>query len=115
MFTVSGTGCVQDDTPGFVEIFIDGEFVPGDTDLADDDGSWAFEISPDGGAPAPGVLAITATCTDEGDATIVTYAGATYEVLAAPAPQPEAPAPEAPAPQAPAPARPVVAQPTFTG
>jgi pyruvate dehydrogenase E2 component (dihydrolipoamide acetyltransferase) len=117
VFTVSGTDCVQDGTPGFVEIFIDGEFVPGDTDVADDDGSWAFEISPEGAAPDPGVLEITATCTDDSGATIVEYAAATYEVVAASAPQPtpEAPAPEAPAPAAPAPARPVVAQPTFTG
>lgn len=115
VFTVSGTDCVQDGTPGFVDIFIDGEFVPGDTDVADDDGSWAFDISPEGGVPDPGVLAITATCTDESGAPIVEYAPATYEILATPAPAPEAPAPESPAPQAPAPARPVVAQPTFTG
>jgi hypothetical protein len=122
VFTVSGEGCLLDDVPGVIDVFVDGQPLtnddPENPDLADPDGSWIFEISPDPGTGPvpPGVVEITATCTvNDGSGTeIVQYAPAAYEVTAAPEPEPAPEAP-APAPEAPAPAVPVVAQPTFTG
>lgn len=122
VFTVSGTGCILEGVPGVIDVFVDGAPLtnddPNNPDLADEEGSWAIEVSPaDPTAPLePGTLTITATCTvnDGADPAtpIVTYDPATYEILAAEVPAEPAPAP---APDAPAPATPVVAEPTFTG
>jgi hypothetical protein len=118
VFTVSGGGCLGEQGPGVIDVFIDGEPLvnddPNAPDLADDAGNWAIPVSPaDPSIPLePGVLEITATCSvNDGTGTLIaTYGPATYEIVAA-APAP-APAPE---PEAPAPAVPVVAEPTFTG
>lgn len=121
VFNVSGTGCVAEETgPGVIDLFIDGQALvnddPENPDVADEEGNWSIDVSPaDPSVPLePGVLEITATCTvNDGTGTVVaTYAPASYEIVAAPAPVDPAPAPEAPAP---APAVPVVAEPTFTG
>jgi hypothetical protein len=114
-----------DGTPGVIDVFVDGSPLTNDDplnpDLADPDGTWTFTIepAPGSGPIEPGVLQITATCTvNDGTGTpIVTYAPATHEVTAAPAPTPTTPpTTEAPAsaPAAPA-AAPVTAQPKTTG
>jgi hypothetical protein len=116
VFTVSGSGCLGEQGPGVIDVFIDGEALvnddPNAPDLADEAGNWAIPVSPaDPSIPLePGVLEITATCSvNDGSGTLIaTYGPATYEIVAA------APAPE-PVPEAPAPAVPVVAEPTFTG
>ena len=120
VFTVSGTGCVANESPGVIDILVDGQPLtnddPQNPDLANPDGTWSFEISPDDPSVAlePGVLDITARCTvNDGSGTdIVLYAPATHEIVAAPTPTTVAP--PAPAPVAPA-ADPVVADPDFTG
>ena len=128
VFNVAGGGCLGEQGPGTIDVFIDGQPLVNDDvenpDIADEEGNWSIDISPaDPSIPLePGVLTITATCSvnDASGTVIAEYGPATYEILAAeepapePAPEPEAPAP-APEPEAPAPATPVVAQPTFTG
>jgi hypothetical protein len=118
VFTVSGTGCVAETGPGVIDIFVDGQPLtnddPQNPDLANADGTWSFELSPDDPTTAlePGVLEITATCSvNDGTGTaIVEYAPATHEIVAATTPTtPPAPAPEAPVPT------PVVIEPDFTG
>jgi hypothetical protein len=121
VFNVSGSGCLGELGPGVVDLFIDGQPLVNDDvadpDVADEEGNWSIDVSPeDPTIPLePGVLTITATCTvNDGSGTpIVEYSPATYEIVAAQDPAP-APEPE-PVPEAPAPATPVVAEPTFTG
>ena len=125
VFNVSGSGCLGEQGPGAIDLFIDDQPLVNDDvenpDVADEDGNWSIDVSPaDPSIPLqPGVLTITATCTvnDASGTPIVEYSPATYEIVAAEEPAPEpAPEPEPePEPEAPAPATPVVAQPTFTG
>jgi hypothetical protein len=118
VFTVSGTGCLDGENPGVIDVFVDGSPLtnddPQNPDLANPDGTWSFELSPDDPTVPlePGVLEITATCTvNDGSGTeIVQYAPATHEIVAGTTTT----APPAPAPVAPV-ADPVVVDPTFTG
>lgn len=117
VFSVSGGGCLGEQGPGVIDLFIDGQPLvnddPNNPDLADDAGNWIIDVTPaDPTVPLePGTVEITATCSvNDGSGTVIaTYGPATYEIVASTTTT--APPP----PEAPAPAQPVVAEPTFTG
>lgn len=119
-FTFSGEGCVSENGPGVVDLFVffggDVLFSPDPAFLIpDEDGHWAVGMVPIGffptAAEAVGTYEVTATCFDaETDEVVVDYEPTTFEVTGEPTPSPTVPqSPEAP------PATPVPAQPSFTG
>jgi hypothetical protein len=128
VFTFSGEGCVSENGPGVVDLFVFfGEDLITNPDPAfvepDEDGNWSFGIVPNGffstNAEAAGIWDVTATCFDaETDQVLVDYEPATFEVTAPPTPpttEPPTPPITVPeTPQAP-PAAPVPAEPSFTG
>lgn len=122
VFSVSGGGCVGEEGPGVIDLFIDGAPLvnddPENPDVADEEGNWIIDVSPaDPSVPLePGTYEITADCTvNDGSGTVIAeYGPATYE-LTGDAPAPATTVPAAPSEEILAPAVPVVAEPTFTG
>ncbi len=120
VFTFSGEGCVSENGPGVMDVFVFfGEDLIANPDPAfvepDADGNWGFGIHAGGAVPNPaGIWDVTATCFDAvTDQVLVDYEPATFEVIAPPTPPTTEP-PTPPTPQAP-PAAPVPAEPSFTG
>jgi hypothetical protein len=128
VFTFSGEGCVSENGPGVMDVFVFfGEDLISNPDPAfvepDEDGNWSFGINPIGffptAAEAVGIWEVTATCFDAAtDEVLVDYEPTTFEVTAPPTPPPTEPPTTpttVPEPTPAPPAAPVPAQPSFTG
>jgi hypothetical protein len=94
-FTFSGEGCVSENGPGVVELFVffGGELIfnPDPAFVEpDEDGNWGVGMVPNGFIPnaeAVGTWEVTATCFDVvTDQVLVDYEAATFEVTAPPTP-----------------------------